>query len=100
MGVPEIEADHVTLVLENVTPRTEIQLLHYRHPESILDPHIRELNKVGFNHVAFPVDDVEAEVRRMSESGFEARSGILDFHSRKLAFIEGPEGVVIELSQW
>ena len=35
MGVPEIEADHVTLVLENATPRTEIQLLHYRHPESI-----------------------------------------------------------------
>lgn len=34
MGVPEIEADHVTLVLENVSPRTEIQLLRYRHPES------------------------------------------------------------------
>jgi hypothetical protein len=27
MGVPGIEAEHVTLVLENVTPRTEIQLL-------------------------------------------------------------------------
>ena len=100
MGVPEIEADHVTLVLENVTPRTEIQLLHYRHPESIVDPHIRELHKVGFNHVAFAVDDVEAEVRRMRENGFEARSGILDFHSRKLVFLDGPEGIVIELSEW
>ena len=30
MGVPGIEADHVTLVLENASPRTEIQLLRYR----------------------------------------------------------------------
>ena len=26
MGVPNIKADHITLVLENVSPRTEIQL--------------------------------------------------------------------------
>jgi hypothetical protein len=24
----------------------------------------------------------------------------MDFHSRKLVFIDGPEGVTIELSQW
>lgn len=53
MGVPEMEADHVPLVLENASPRTEIQLLHYRHPEPIADPHIRDLHKIGFNHVCF-----------------------------------------------
>ena len=30
MGVADIIADHVTLVAAGVTPRTEIQLLHYR----------------------------------------------------------------------
>jgi hypothetical protein len=24
----------------------------------------------------------------------------MDFHSRKLVFIDGPEGVTVELSQW
>jgi hypothetical protein len=24
----------------------------------------------------------------------------MDFHSRKLVFIEGPEGVTIELAEW
>ena len=38
MGVPGIEAEHVTLVLENATPRTEIQLLRYRHPDPLSDP--------------------------------------------------------------
>ncbi len=100
MGVPEIEADHVTLVLENASPRTEIQLLHYRHPEAMSDPHIRDLDKIGLNHICFATDDLEAELRTMRANGFEARSGILEFHARKLVFLEGPEGVVVELSEW
>jgi hypothetical protein len=62
MGVPGIEAEHVTLVLENVTPRTEIQLLRYRHPAPLPDPHIHDLYKLGMNHVCFAVDDIAAEV--------------------------------------
>ena len=64
MGVPGIEAEHVTLVLENVSPRTEIQLLRYRHPDPLPDPHIHDLNKLGMNHVCFAVDDIEAEIRQ------------------------------------
>ncbi len=100
MGVPGIEAEHVTLVLENVSPRTEIQLLRYRHPDPLPDPHIRDLNKLGMNHVCFAVDDIEAEIARLRASGFATRNEVMDFHSRKLVFIEGPEGVTIELSQW
>src|SRR5262245_21246505 len=58
MGIQGIEADHVTLVLEGATPRTEVQLLRYREPAAIEDPNIRRLNKVGFNHVCFAVDDL------------------------------------------
>jgi catechol 2,3-dioxygenase-like lactoylglutathione lyase family enzyme len=100
MGVPGIEAEHVTLVLENASPRTEIQLLRYHNPEALPDPHIRELNKLGMNHVCFAVDDIEAEVARVRGAGFRTRNEIMDFHARKLVFIEGPEGVTVELSQW
>ncbi len=100
MGVPGIEAEHVTLVLENVSPRTEIQLLRYRHPDPLPDPHIRDLNKLGMNHVCFAVDDIEAEIARLRASGFVTRNEVMDFHARKLVFVEGPEGVTIELSQW
>ncbi len=100
MGVPGIEAEHVTLVLESVSPRTEIQLLRYLNPETLPDPHIHDLNKLGLNHVCFAVDDIEAEVARLRGAGFKTRNEIMDFHARKLVFIEGPEGVTIELSQW
>jgi catechol 2,3-dioxygenase-like lactoylglutathione lyase family enzyme len=100
MGVPGIEAQHVTLVLENASPRTEIQLLRYLHPDPLPDPHIRDLHKLGMNHICFAVDDIEAEVAKLRASCFKTRNEIMDFHSRKLVFIEGPEGVAVELSQW
>jgi len=100
MGVPGIEADHVTLVAEGVQPRAEIQLLHYRTPEAIPDPHIRDLHKIGLNHICFAVDDLDAVVAAMRAHGYATRNDVMDFHSRKLVFLDGPEGVTIELSEW
>ncbi len=99
MGVPGIEAEHITLVLENATPRAEIQLLRYLNPAMLPDPHVRDLNKLGMNHICFAVDDIEAEVARLRGAGFKTRNEVMDFHARKLVFVEGPEGVTIELSQ-
>jgi hypothetical protein len=64
MGVAGIEAEHVTLVAEGVEPRTEIQLLHYLHPAATPDPEIRNLSKLGLNHICFAVEDVAAALRR------------------------------------
>jgi catechol 2,3-dioxygenase-like lactoylglutathione lyase family enzyme len=100
MGVAGLVADHVTLVAEGVTPRTEIQLLHYRQPTAIPDPSIRDLHKIGMNHVCFAVDDIDAVVATMRENGYRTRNDIMDFHSRKLVFLIGPAGTTIELSQW
>jgi catechol 2,3-dioxygenase-like lactoylglutathione lyase family enzyme len=100
MGVPGLVADHVTLALADVTPRTEVQLLHYRHPDSLPDPNIAKLNKLGFNHVCFAVDDLDAMVAKLKAAGIRLRNDVMDFHNRKLVFVYGPENVTIELAQW
>jgi catechol 2,3-dioxygenase-like lactoylglutathione lyase family enzyme len=97
MGVKDIEADHVTLAIEN--PHTEVQLLHFRHPEPIVDVDITQLNKLGFNHICFAVDDLEAEVAKLSAAGVRLRNKIMDFHKRKLVFLYGPEDITVELAQ-
>jgi catechol 2,3-dioxygenase-like lactoylglutathione lyase family enzyme len=99
MGVPGIEADHVTLVLQGATPRTEVQLLRYRSPDATPNPTLEQLTTLGYNHVCFAVDDLEADLRRLVEAGVELRSKMLDFHERKLVFLRGPEGITVELSQ-
>jgi catechol 2,3-dioxygenase-like lactoylglutathione lyase family enzyme len=100
MGVDGIEAEHVTLALSNVSPRTEVQLLQYRHPDPIPDPKIGHLSKLGFTHVCFAVDDLEAEVARLKAHGVQLRNEVLDFHNRTLVFLAGPEGVTVELAEW
>src|SRR5215467_1131674 len=100
MGVDGIEAEHVTLALTNVSPRTEVQLLKYHHPKPLPDPAIANLTKLGFNHVCFAVDDLEAEVSRLKAKGVQLRNEVMDFHHRKLVFLSGPEGVTVELAEW
>ncbi len=98
MGVDGLEAEHVTLVLAGAVPRAELQLLRYLHPEAIADPQIRNLARLGFNHICFTVDNLDAEVERLKANGVELRSDVLDFHNRKLVFLCGPEGVTVELA--
>jgi catechol 2,3-dioxygenase-like lactoylglutathione lyase family enzyme len=100
MGIPDIEAEHVTLALADASPHLEVQLLRYRRPQPILDADILKLNKLGFNHICLAVDDIEGEVRRLTASGVQLRNEIMQFHDRKLVFLSGPEGVTVELAQW
>jgi catechol 2,3-dioxygenase-like lactoylglutathione lyase family enzyme len=99
MGVPGIEADHVTMVLAGAVPRTEVQLLGYRTPDATPNPTIEQLNTIGFNHVCFAVENLEGEVRRLVATGIETRTKVLDFHGRKLVLLRGPEGITVELSE-
>jgi len=100
MGVDGIEAEHVTLALVNVSPRTEVQLLRYHNPNPLPDPASGNLTKLGFNHVCFAVDDLEAEVARLTAKGVKLRNEVMHFHNRKLVFLAGPEGVTVELAEW
>ncbi len=100
MGVAGIEAEHVTLVLDGAVPRVEVQLLKYRHPAPLPDPAIRDLSKLGFNHVCFAVDDMDGTLAALKAHGVRLRNEVMVFHDRKLVFLEGPEGITIELAEW
>lgn len=100
MAVPDIEAEHVTLVLEGAQPRQEIQLLKYRRPDPVEDRDIVNLARTGFNHICFAVEDIDAEVARLTANGVRARNEIMEFNNRKLVYLYGPEGITVELAQW
>ena len=100
MDIEGIEAHHITLVHAHASPRLEVQLLKYHHPDPMLDPHITARNRVGFNHVCFAVDDLDAELKRLEANGVTRSNDVMEFHDRKLVFLPGPEGITIEPSQW
>jgi catechol 2,3-dioxygenase-like lactoylglutathione lyase family enzyme len=100
MGMPAMKAQHITLVLEGAEPHFEIQLLAFDPPPAN-DPgaHPTNLRKLGFNHLAFRVDDMEAATARLVAGGVAMLSDEMDYIGRKLRLFEGPEGITFELVQ-
>ncbi len=99
MGIPGWEADHVTLVLEGAPVHQEVQLLRFHHPTAADDAGAGSLARTGFNHVCFRVSDLDAMLAHLSSHGITPRNEVMDFHDRRLVFLDGP-GVVVELAEW
>src|SRR5215831_16316831 len=99
-GMKNIEARHITLVLQGCTPRFEIQLLHYVTPPILKDPNAADLHRTGYNHLALRVENLDREVKRLEEAGVVIKNQPVAFHDRKLVFLVGPEDVTIELVEW
>ncbi len=100
MGIPGWESDHVTLVLRGAPVRQEIQLLRFHHPIVEIDERSGYLARSGFNHVCFRVDDLDNTLGRFAALGHTPRNIVMDFHDRRLVFLDGPAGVVVELAEW
>ena len=101
MGMPDMKAQHITLVLDGAEPRFEIQLLEFE-PTPGDDPgeHPTNRRRRGYNHLAFRVDDIAAVTAHLVANGVKMLSDEMDYISRKLRFFEGPEGITLELVQW
>jgi catechol 2,3-dioxygenase-like lactoylglutathione lyase family enzyme len=101
MGMPDMKAQHITLVLEGAEPRFEIQLLEFDpRPEPDPGAHPTNRRRRGYNHVAFRVDDIVAVTAHLEANGVKMLSDEMDYISRRLRFFEGPEGITLELVEW
>ncbi len=97
LDVPGIEAEHVTMVLKGCDPYFDIQLLKYNNPKPTPNEHVRDLTTVGFNHMCFAVEDLDATLASLKAAGVKMRNKGMEFRDYKMAFIWGPEGITIEL---
>ena len=100
MGIPDWEADHVTLALAGAATHQEVQLLRFHQPTLPADPDAGDLARLGFNHVCFAVDDLDATLARLVAAGVRTRNQIMEFHDRRLVFLVGPGDITIELAEW
>jgi catechol 2,3-dioxygenase-like lactoylglutathione lyase family enzyme len=99
MGIPGWVSDHVTLVLKGADVHQEVQLLFFHAPPIKVDDGTGTLDRTGFNHVCFRVNDLAAMLEHLAANGITPRNEVLDYHDRKLVFLDGP-GVVVELAEW
>ncbi len=61
---------------------------------------VAELNRLGLEHFGFGVEDLEAELKRLKASGIRIVLPLTEVvGGTRLAYVEGPDGVLIELVQ-
>ncbi len=96
-----VESEHVLTSFFRVG-ETKIELLMATDPQSAIGKFL-EKNREGIHHIAFDVDDIEAELRRLESLGFslihrEAKPGA---DGKKIAFLHPKRtaGVLVELCQ-
>ena len=59
-----------------------------------------ELNRLGLEHFGFGVDDLGAELKKLAEAGVRVVLPLTEVvGGARLAYIEGPDDVLIELVQ-
>lgn len=100
MGIADLKARHITLALKDAEPRLEVQLLHFLNPSVRSERDIARLDRIGFNHICFAVSDIDSLIAKVTAAGVRLRNRPMIFHDRKLVFLEGPEGITVELAEW
>lgn len=74
-------------------------LLAPRHPDNPMTP-APKFPYYGLEHMALAVDDVDAAAEELEARGANIVIGPLSFQPGfRIAFIEGPDGVMVELVQ-
>ena len=69
-------------------------------PGSSPERSVAELNRLGLEHFGFGVEDLEAELDKLHKAGVRIVLPLTEVSSgARLAYIEGPDDVLIELVQ-
>jgi len=99
-GLPDIKAEFVALCLPGSD--TNIELIEYFSPTGGRDPAMSKANQLGFRHIAFAVENIEAEVDRLKANGvaFKSTIQVWEKTGKKLVYFYGPDRIILEFAQY
>lgn len=100
VGLEGVVARYVRLELPNTD--IKVELIAYDHPSSIKNKKLSKANEIGFRHLAFEVEDIEAEIARLHDHGVEFLSDVFVYEKigKKLVYFLGPDGILLELAEY
>jgi catechol 2,3-dioxygenase-like lactoylglutathione lyase family enzyme len=97
IGLGNVKA---TLAMLRTPDGQGIELDKYHTPDAIrVGPVDAPMNTLGYRRVMFAVDDIDALVERMRAHGAEIIGEMPYGDTYRLAYIRGPEGIVVALAE-
>lgn len=99
-GLKNAKASYIGLSLSAC--ETNLELLEFHQPESLTTWDNEVLNKTGFRHIAFEVQDIEKIVAKLKARNVHFLSEIQEYKptKKKICYFYGPENIVLELAEY
>lgn len=95
-----LENVRATLAMMRAPDGQGIELDKFHMPNAIrFGPVDAPVNSLGYRRVMFAVDDIDAIVARVLESGAKLIGEMQYGNSYRLAYIRGPEGIIVALAE-
>lgn len=99
-NLPQAHLEGMHLQLPNSSATLEIFQYHNYLPTAT-----KEINREGWAHIAFAVEDVEATVKRVLEAGGAlvgelVKAEVSQVGTIIVAYARDPEGNIIEIQKW
>ena len=97
IGLQDVRA---TLAMLRTPDGLGIELDKFHTPDAIrFGPVNAPVNALGFRRIMFAVDDLDALVARLRAHGAELIGEMQYGNAYRLAYIRGPEGVIVALAE-
>lgn len=75
-----------------------LELVKYHAPADNEEARNLPANRLGFRHIAFEVNGLNAIVNGLRDKGFDTVGEIRDYEGTyRLCYVRGPEGLIVEL---
>ena len=99
-GLKNVKAEYIGMSLPGT--ETILELLKFTNPECLTTRDTDVINKIGFRHMAFAVDDIEKVVAGLKKTGVTFLSDVQSYKetNKKLCYFKGPEGILLELAEY
>jgi len=98
IGIPNSRSEIVTL--RPPDGGTGLELSSFERPGHEPGSPAAMSNELGLRNVCFEVDDLQAVVDRLAESGYGLVGGIGQYEQIwRMAYVRGPEGIIVALAQ-
>jgi catechol 2,3-dioxygenase-like lactoylglutathione lyase family enzyme len=99
-GLIGLEHVRATLAMMRTPDGCGIELDKFHTPSAVrFGPVDAPMNTMGIRRVMFAVDDIDAVIARMRAHGAELIGEMRYGHTYRLAYIRGPEGIVVGLAE-
>lgn len=71
-----------------------LEMFEKKAPPRVTDP-----EAMGLRHLAFCVEDLDAEIRNLQTHGIEVEPVRVDMYGRRFTFFKDPDGLPIEMKE-